>query len=173
MLWVNMGGHRSLLMVMVWVWIQIRRKMLGSGVFTLLLGKWVWWDFSHSRKQLECCGRTWNDGRMQGRKEGGRPKLGRRGTGSPPPQADEDEAHHKWRSSVLSHPDDARTSIKICTKVPLRWRWSRPRNPGAKKLQLGTPWVEWGRKKVRPKAAVCSLFALGPLPSFCLRNLAY
>ena len=24
-----MGGHRSLLMVMVWVWVQIRRKMLG------------------------------------------------------------------------------------------------------------------------------------------------
>jgi hypothetical protein len=31
MLWVGMGGHRSLLMVMVWVWVQIRRKMLGSG----------------------------------------------------------------------------------------------------------------------------------------------
>jgi hypothetical protein len=27
--WVGMGGHRSLLMVMVWVWVQIRRKMLG------------------------------------------------------------------------------------------------------------------------------------------------
>ena len=26
MLWVGMGGHRSLLMVMVWVWVQIRRK---------------------------------------------------------------------------------------------------------------------------------------------------
>ena len=24
------GGHRSLLMSMVWVWVQIRRKMLGS-----------------------------------------------------------------------------------------------------------------------------------------------
>jgi hypothetical protein len=32
MLWVGMGGHRSLLMDMVWVWVQIRRKMLGSGV---------------------------------------------------------------------------------------------------------------------------------------------
>jgi hypothetical protein len=30
MLWVGMGGHKSLLMVMVWVWGQIRRKMLGS-----------------------------------------------------------------------------------------------------------------------------------------------
>ena len=30
MLWVGMGGHRSLLMVMVWVWVQIGRKMLGS-----------------------------------------------------------------------------------------------------------------------------------------------
>jgi hypothetical protein len=27
--WVGMGGHRSLLMVMGWVWVQIRRKMLG------------------------------------------------------------------------------------------------------------------------------------------------
>jgi len=32
MLWVGMGGHRSLLMVMVWV--QIRRKMLGSDTDT-------------------------------------------------------------------------------------------------------------------------------------------
>ena len=30
MLWVSVGGHRSLLMGMVWVWVQIRRKMLGS-----------------------------------------------------------------------------------------------------------------------------------------------
>jgi hypothetical protein len=30
-LWVGMGGHRSMLMGMVWVWVQIRRKMLGSG----------------------------------------------------------------------------------------------------------------------------------------------
>jgi hypothetical protein len=30
MLWVGTGGHRSLLMGMVWVWVQIRRKMLGS-----------------------------------------------------------------------------------------------------------------------------------------------
>jgi len=29
--WVDMGGHRSLLMGMVWVWVHIRRKMLGSG----------------------------------------------------------------------------------------------------------------------------------------------
>jgi hypothetical protein len=28
---VGMGGHRPLLMVMVWVWVQMRRKMLGSG----------------------------------------------------------------------------------------------------------------------------------------------
>jgi hypothetical protein len=27
MLWVGMGGHRSLTMVMVWVWVQIQRKM--------------------------------------------------------------------------------------------------------------------------------------------------
>ena len=33
MLWVGMGGHRSLLMGMVWVWVQIRRKMLGSDEF--------------------------------------------------------------------------------------------------------------------------------------------
>jgi TM2 domain-containing membrane protein YozV len=26
MLWVGMGGHMSLLMGMVWVWVQIRRK---------------------------------------------------------------------------------------------------------------------------------------------------
>ena len=26
-----MGGHKSLLMGMVWVWVQIGRKMLGSG----------------------------------------------------------------------------------------------------------------------------------------------
>ena len=32
MLWMGMGGHRSMLMVMVWVWAQIRRKMLGSDV---------------------------------------------------------------------------------------------------------------------------------------------
>ena len=38
MLWVGMGGHRSLLMViMVWVWVQIRRKMLGSGVQSNIL----------------------------------------------------------------------------------------------------------------------------------------
>ena len=30
MLW-RMGGHRSFLMGMVWVWVQTRRKMLGSG----------------------------------------------------------------------------------------------------------------------------------------------
>jgi hypothetical protein len=30
--WVCMGGHKSLLMVMVWVWVQIRRKMLGSNM---------------------------------------------------------------------------------------------------------------------------------------------
>ena len=30
MLWVGMGGHRSLLMGMVWVWVQLKRKMLGS-----------------------------------------------------------------------------------------------------------------------------------------------
>ena len=30
MLWMGMGGHRSLLMGMVWVWVQIRGKMLGS-----------------------------------------------------------------------------------------------------------------------------------------------
>jgi hypothetical protein len=30
MLWVGMGGHRSLLMIMVWIWVQTRRKMLGS-----------------------------------------------------------------------------------------------------------------------------------------------
>jgi hypothetical protein len=30
MLWVGMDGHRSLLMGMVWVWVQIQRKMLGS-----------------------------------------------------------------------------------------------------------------------------------------------
>ena len=27
-----MGGHRSPMMGMVWVWVQIRRKMLGSGI---------------------------------------------------------------------------------------------------------------------------------------------
>ena len=30
MLWVGVGGHRSLLMGMVWVRVQIKRKMLGS-----------------------------------------------------------------------------------------------------------------------------------------------
>jgi hypothetical protein len=30
MLWVGMGGHRALQMVMVWVWVQFRRRMLGS-----------------------------------------------------------------------------------------------------------------------------------------------
>ena len=30
MLWVGMSGHRSLLMGMVWVWVQLERKMLGS-----------------------------------------------------------------------------------------------------------------------------------------------
>jgi hypothetical protein len=33
MLWVGMGGHRSLLMGMVWVWIQTRRTMLGSDAY--------------------------------------------------------------------------------------------------------------------------------------------
>jgi hypothetical protein len=36
MLWVDMGGHGSLMMVMVWVWVQIRRKMLGSDADILL-----------------------------------------------------------------------------------------------------------------------------------------
>jgi hypothetical protein len=27
---VGMGGHRLLRIIMVWVWVQIRRKMLGS-----------------------------------------------------------------------------------------------------------------------------------------------
>jgi hypothetical protein len=31
MLWWGLGGHRLQLMVMVWVWVQIGRKMLGSG----------------------------------------------------------------------------------------------------------------------------------------------
>jgi len=31
-----MGGHRSPLMGMVWVWVQIRRKMLGSGGYWLV-----------------------------------------------------------------------------------------------------------------------------------------
>jgi hypothetical protein len=35
MLWVGMGGHKSLLMVMVWV--QIRRKMLGSVTYKGIL----------------------------------------------------------------------------------------------------------------------------------------
>ena len=35
MLWVGMGEHRSLMMVMVYVWVQIRRKMLGSGAFKI------------------------------------------------------------------------------------------------------------------------------------------
>ena len=30
--WVDMGGHRSLLMGMVWVWVQFKGKMLGFGV---------------------------------------------------------------------------------------------------------------------------------------------
>jgi len=29
--WMDMGGHRSLLMVIVWIWVKIQRKMLGSG----------------------------------------------------------------------------------------------------------------------------------------------
>jgi hypothetical protein len=31
-----MGGHRSLLLVMVLVWVQIRRKLLGSAVESIL-----------------------------------------------------------------------------------------------------------------------------------------
>ena len=37
MLWVGMGGHRSLLMDVVWVWVQIRRKcwaLVGTQVRT-------------------------------------------------------------------------------------------------------------------------------------------
>jgi len=34
MLTYTMGGHRSLLMVMVWVRVQIRRKMLGSAIYS-------------------------------------------------------------------------------------------------------------------------------------------
>jgi hypothetical protein len=37
-----MGGHGSLLIVMVWVWVQIQRKMLCSGV----LGQWPLDNFS-------------------------------------------------------------------------------------------------------------------------------
>ena len=32
MLWVGMGGHRLMHMVMVRAWVQIRREMLGSGL---------------------------------------------------------------------------------------------------------------------------------------------
>ena len=32
--WVGMGGHRSLLMGMVWVWVQFKGKMLGSAIYT-------------------------------------------------------------------------------------------------------------------------------------------
>ena len=32
MLWVGVGGHKSLLMGMFWVWVENRRKMLGSGL---------------------------------------------------------------------------------------------------------------------------------------------
>ena len=39
MIWMgmggDMGGHRSMLMVMDWVWVQIRRKMLGSAMYTI------------------------------------------------------------------------------------------------------------------------------------------
>jgi hypothetical protein len=42
MLWVGMGGHRSLLMGMVWVWVQTRRTMLGSDANqTHQLDKWL------------------------------------------------------------------------------------------------------------------------------------
>jgi hypothetical protein len=40
-----MGGHRSLLMIIVWVWVQIRRKMLG--LVRGLLG------FPSSREKIE------------------------------------------------------------------------------------------------------------------------
>jgi hypothetical protein len=36
-----MGGHRSLLMAMVWVWVQIRRKMSGSGMWQASERRWV------------------------------------------------------------------------------------------------------------------------------------
>jgi len=38
-----MGGHRSLLMVMVWAWVQIRRKMLGSDGH----GSWLIYEVAH------------------------------------------------------------------------------------------------------------------------------
>ena len=38
--WVGMGGHRSLLMIMIWVWVQIWRKMLGSGVKSTWIPTW-------------------------------------------------------------------------------------------------------------------------------------
>ena len=62
-----MGGHRSLLMVMVWVWIQIRRKMLGSASNQVNNSrshawghcKWGWWLWEfiikgHSKGVLRC-----------------------------------------------------------------------------------------------------------------------
>jgi hypothetical protein len=41
MLWVGTDGHRLLLMVTVWVWVQIRRKMLGSALlkFSPMIGE--------------------------------------------------------------------------------------------------------------------------------------
>ena len=33
-----MGGHRLLLMGMVWVWVQLERKMLGSGGYSIDIG---------------------------------------------------------------------------------------------------------------------------------------
>jgi hypothetical protein len=56
MLWVGMGGHRSLLMGMVWVWVQTRRTMLGFATeyheVTLMMGLLsisVTWYTPHSR----------------------------------------------------------------------------------------------------------------------------
>ena len=38
MLWVGMGGHRSILMGVVWVWVQIRKKCWALHYSTLTSG---------------------------------------------------------------------------------------------------------------------------------------
>jgi hypothetical protein len=56
MLWVGTGGHRSLLMGMVWIWVQSRRKMLGSARGAL-------WE---PRERCESVVGAWEQGNVRG-----------------------------------------------------------------------------------------------------------
>ena len=62
--WMGMGGHRSMLMVMDWVWVQIRRKMLGYASMCSLGRAWVGTVFCRSLENFIAIAFGWEPGHI-------------------------------------------------------------------------------------------------------------